>query len=116
MIRQFFHAGDLAASVSSILPYHGLLRARSHAGQLLYATAWQQIAAIPQGEAFDHLVQFTGESANQLTQLLYQTHNIGQIWYVMGIVGIISAFGMYLYGRWAYALVRNEAVLAPQPT
>jgi hypothetical protein len=75
-----------------------------------------QVAAIPQGEAFDHLVRFTGESAGQLTQLLYQSHNIGQVWYVMGIVGIISAFGMYMYGRWAYGIAaRDGAVAAPQP-
>ena len=74
-----------------------------------------QLAAIPQGEAFDHLVRFTGDSATGLTQLLYQSHNIGQVWYVMGIVGIISAFGMYMYGRWAYGLSRQEAaVTAPQ--
>lgn len=71
-----------------------------------------QISAIPQGEAFDHLVRFTGESASQLTQVLYHSHNIGQVWYVMGIVGIFSAFGMYMYGRWAYGLSRQEAAAA----
>jgi hypothetical protein len=34
----------------------------------------------------------------------------------MGIVGIISAFGMYMYGRWAYGIAaRDGAVAAPQP-
>jgi hypothetical protein len=74
-----------------------------------------QIAAIPQGEGFMRLVEYTGEPARQLTQLLYETHNIGQVWYVMGIVGICSAFGMFLYGRWAYGIAQNDAAMKAAP-
>jgi len=67
-----------------------------------------QIAGIPQGESFTYLVEFTGETPAQLTELLYQTHNIGMVWYVMAVVGFASAYGLYLYGRWAYQLVRED--------
>lgn len=60
--------------------------------------------AIPNGEAFDHLLNFTGQTANEATALLYQSHNIGQLWYVMATIGVISAFGLYVYGRWTYRL------------
>jgi len=60
------------------------------------------ITAIPVREAFDVLVSTTGQSAEILTAQLYASHNIGAIWYIMGTVGIISAFGMYVYGRWTY--------------
>jgi dipeptide/tripeptide permease len=57
-------------------------------------------AGIPQGEAFQWLVAMTGQSPETLTNILYQTHNIHFVWYVMGTVGIISALGIYIYGRW----------------
>jgi hypothetical protein len=60
------------------------------------------IEAIPNGEAFSYLVDFTGQSAAELTEILYQSHNIGQLWYIMAAVGIVSAFGLYVYGRWTY--------------
>ena len=65
--------------------------------------------AIPVGEAFTHLVTFTGESPEALTQLLYNTHNIGFVWYIMAFAGFASAYGLYLYGKWAYALVKPSA-------
>jgi POT family proton-dependent oligopeptide transporter len=67
-----------------------------------------QISAIPQGESFRYLVDFSGETPAQLTQLLYQTHNIGMVWYVMAVVGFASAYGLYLYGRWAYQMSRDD--------
>lgn len=60
------------------------------------------IDAIPNGEAFTYLVDFSGQSAAQLTDMLYQANNIGQLWYVMASIGVVSAFGLYVYGRWTY--------------
>jgi proton-dependent oligopeptide transporter, POT family len=65
------------------------------------------VQAIKQGEAFDKLVAFTKETPEALTQLMYQTHDIGRVWLIMGIVGIVTAFGIYLYGRWVLKLVRR---------
>ena len=66
------------------------------------------IAKIPQGEAFDNLVKFTGEAPKALTQVLYQSHNVGYVWYIMGIVGIISAVGIYVYGKWVLTFAKEE--------
>ncbi len=63
-----------------------------------------KIADIPQGEAFDHLITFTGQGHWELTQLLYDTHTVAHVWNIMGIVGVITALGIYLYGRWILTL------------
>ncbi len=62
---------------------------------------------IPQGEAFDQLLRFTGESANQLTTLLYNTHNVGVVWYIMATVGALSALGIYGYSRYMQKQIRS---------
>ncbi|MBY5991882.1 MFS transporter [Ferrimonas balearica] len=58
------------------------------------------IAAIPEGEAFMRLVEFTGQDPLVLTQTLYDMHNIGFAWYFIAAVGSLSALGILLYGRW----------------
>ena len=62
------------------------------------------IDAIPNGEAFSILLENSTETSAQLTEILYQSHNIGQLWYIMAAVGLLSAFGLYVYGRWTYRL------------
>lgn len=73
----------------------------------------EALSAIPNGEAFDHLVTQTGLSADALTAQLYAANSIGTMWYIVGIVGLISALGMFTYGRWTYRMVINERVLQP---
>ncbi len=71
----------------------------------LYRTEPRQfIDTIPQGEAFDWLVAFTGEAPKTLSDLLYTSHNVGAVWYVMGGIGIVSAIGIWIYGRWILTL------------
>ncbi len=60
------------------------------------------ISTIPIGEAFDKLVAESGQTAEILTSSLYASNNIGMVWYVMGAVGLITAFGLYVYGKWTY--------------
>lgn len=60
----------------------------------------EEVSAIAQGEAFDKLVAFTGQSADVLTQTLYETHSVGTVWLIMGVVGILTAAGIYMYGAW----------------
>ncbi len=72
-----------------------------------------QVAAIPQGEAFQRLVEFTGQNAQELTQLLYQSHNVGMGWYIMGFVGAVTCVGLFFYSRWIYRLARLQQA---QPT
>jgi MFS family permease len=56
--------------------------------------------AIPQGEAFDWLVAITGDNARALSDALYQAHNVGNVWYIMVAVGVLSAIGIAIYGEW----------------
>ena len=70
------------------------------------------VEKIPQGEAFDWLVTMTGEKAQALTDVLYQTHDVAIVWYIMGVVGIVSALGIYIYGLWILKLAREESATA----
>ena len=71
-----------------------------------------QVAAINSGEAFETLIMYTGESAQALTELLYSTHNVSLVWYVMAGVGFVSVAGMFVYGKWLRIKVREERALA----
>jgi proton-dependent oligopeptide transporter, POT family len=73
-------------------------------------------SAIPIGEAFTYLVQFTGESPDALNHLLYHTHNIGFTWYFFAAVGVFSAVMIYSYGVWVKKLAENELKSAASKT
>ncbi len=105
----------------SQLPFSIGWAAEGYWGQVLYAdygaketiarqemldTGMSQfdVDAIPVGEAFQKLVEFSGQSADVLTAQLYAANNVGTAWYIMSIVGIVSAAGMIAYGRWTYNL------------
>ncbi|TKB49592.1 MFS transporter [Ferrimonas aestuarii] len=60
----------------------------------------EQIKAIPQGEYFMALQQRTGVEASVLTEQLYQSGSVGQVWYVFGAVGLVTTVGLIYYGRW----------------
>jgi len=64
--------------------------------------------ALPIGEAFQKLVEYTGESPEVLTNLLYANHNVGLTWYVFAAVGLLSAVMIYMYGRWILTLGKKE--------
>jgi POT family proton-dependent oligopeptide transporter len=65
--------------------------------------------ALPIGDAFKKLVEFTGQSPETLMQQLYQSHHVGLTWYIFADIGIVSAVMIYLYGRWILKLARKEA-------
>jgi len=73
------------------------------------------IALIPEGEAFTHLVELTGRAPESLTQMLYDANNVGYVWYLMSIVAVVSAFGLFFYGRWIRTLVSPSAAPVPAP-
>ncbi len=62
-------------------------------------TAESVVDAIPEGDAFQHLVRLTGKSAAQLTAELAGQHCIGAIWWIMALVGLGSALGILWYSR-----------------
>jgi MFS family permease len=64
-------------------------------------------AAIPQGEAFQHLVEFTGEAPEALTAALLGSHNVAMVWNIMGVIGIVCAVGIFIYGKWILTLARS---------
>ena len=61
------------------------------------------VAAIPQGEAFGRLVQQLQRPEWEVTAQLAAGHDIGSPWYIMALVGLTAAVGMWLYGRWIRA-------------
>ena len=64
-----------------------------------------QLAEIPTGEAFTHLVELTGQTPQVMTALLYESNNIGYVWYIMSIVAVLSAIGFVAYGIWMKKLL-----------
>ncbi len=66
------------------------------------------IDTLPQGEAFDWLVALTGDKPAAMTELLYTSNNIGLVWYILGVVGVITAIGIWQYGRWILTLKTND--------
>ena len=66
------------------------------------------VASIPQGEALHWLVALTGDTPASLTDLLYTSHNIGLVWYVLGVIGILTAIGIWPYGRWILTLKTDD--------
>jgi POT family proton-dependent oligopeptide transporter len=65
--------------------------------------------ALPIGDAFNRLVQFTGETPEHLTRVLYQSHHVGLTWYVFAAIGVAAAVMIYFYGKWIRKLAGQEA-------
>jgi proton-dependent oligopeptide transporter, POT family len=67
------------------------------------------LKAIPQGEAFDRLVQMTGMSPDALTAELWQMHAPYKLWWIMGAIGVATTIALIWYGTWVYNyLARQE--------
>jgi hypothetical protein len=75
----------------------------------------EDIADIPEGEAFTFMVDLTGRSAESLTQMLYDANNVGAVWYLMAVVAVVSAIGLFFYGRWIRTLVIPTGATATAP-
>jgi hypothetical protein len=60
------------------------------------------VASVPNGKAFDKLVEVLQQPDWDVTKMLYERHHasIAAVWYIMGGVGIVSALGIWVYGRW----------------
>ena len=73
-----------------------------------------ELAAIPQGEAFQHLLAFSGESAEAMTRALYEANNVGYVWYLMALIALGAVVGLFFYGRWLAALTGPAGRSAPE--
>lgn len=67
------------------------------------------INAVPQGKAFDRLVDVLHGDPWAVTHDLYKLHHVdvARVWYIMAAVGVASALGIYLYGRWFRGVQRQ---------
>ncbi len=75
----------------------------------------EKVSHIKNGEAFDALVAHSGNSAQAMTDVLYQANNIGMAWYIIATVGAISGVGIYLYAKWVYRLQKSISSTDAQP-
>lgn len=66
------------------------------------------VDAIPNGEAFAWLAQMTGANPHALTRLLHDSHHVGLVWTILGGVGVVSALGIWLYGKWILRLEQRH--------
>lgn len=60
----------------------------------------EAVAAIPQGEGFKKLVEMLGQTPQQVTQMLYDTHNVGMLWFLMAGVGFATVILLLWYAGW----------------
>ena len=66
------------------------------------------VESIPQGEAFQWLDAMTPESSLQLTRALADANNIATVWYIMAGVGLLTAVGIVLYGKWILTVRKDD--------
>ena len=84
-------------------PYlYGQYSSKDNISRQMLTDAGTDVSNLPIGEAFTKLVEVTGQTAEVLTANMYASHNIGTVWYVMGAVGLITTFGLIVYGKWTY--------------
>ena len=67
------------------------------------------------GEAFKKLVEVSGKSPDELTQLLYNAHHVGMTWICFAIIGLASAVMIYFYGNWVKKLAAQEKAATSTP-
>jgi MFS family permease len=63
---------------------------------------------LPVGEAFQKLVEFTGQSPEVLTRTLHDAHHVGTTWFFFAGVGVAAAIMIYSYGVWIKKLAERE--------
>jgi hypothetical protein len=63
-----------------------------------------ELDSVPTGEAFQFMVMTTGRTPEALTEMLYQANNVGAVWYLMAVIAVGAAIGLFFYGRWILAL------------
>ncbi len=81
---------------------YGKYSSKENISREMLAEGGTDISTIPNGEAFNKLVEVTGQTAESLTASLYASNNIGSVWYIMGTIGLITTLGLYAYGKWTY--------------
>jgi len=70
-----------------------------------------EVQSIAQGEAFEHLVRLSQRPAAELTQLLYERHPVGHVWWLMAGFGLMSVIGIALYAKFVLDRPRTGSVV-----
>ncbi len=65
-----------------------------------YLSKQFQITDVARPEAMNKLVEVTGVSHQEATNLLWAAYKPYELWYGFAAIGIASAVGMYFYGQW----------------
>ena len=86
---------------------YGEFASKENLSRQLLIDGGEDVSAVPIGEAFLKLVEVTGQTAESLTASMYASNDIGYVWYLMGVVGLITTFGLYVYGNWTYRFARE---------
>lgn len=63
------------------------------------------VNSVPIGEAFQYLNKVSSVTEAELSQILYETNQVGYVWDIMAIVAFITAIGLYFYGKWVIRLI-----------
>ncbi|MEW5795194.1 MAG: MFS transporter [Candidatus Zixiibacteriota bacterium] len=58
------------------------------------------ITGVERTDAVNKLMEITGKSAQEVTDLLWNVYDPYKLWYQFAAIGIASALGMLLYSRW----------------
>lgn len=58
------------------------------------------ITDVTRPEAMNKLVELTGSTHQQMTDVLWAAYKPYELWYQFAAIGIASAIGMYFYSRW----------------
>jgi hypothetical protein len=59
-----------------------------------------QVEALPQGEAFGRLVEVLQQPPEVVTRLLYESHSVGEMWFLMAGVGLVTSCLILVYSAW----------------
>jgi len=65
-----------------------------------YLSRVHNVTDITRPQAMLKLQEVTGMSAEQATQVLWDTYDPYRLWYQFAAIGLVSALGMWLYARW----------------
>jgi MFS family permease len=65
-----------------------------------YLSRVHNVTDITRPQAMLKLQEVTGMSAEQATQVLWDTYDPYTLWYPFAAIGLVSALGMWLYARW----------------
>jgi len=93
---------------------YGEYGSKENISRQLLSESGIDVSTVPIGEAFTKLVEVTGENALTLTSTLAANNSIGSLWYVMGAVGLVTTFGLYVYGKWTYRFAMELEAEASQ--